>query len=457
MSGERRKIQQELAFAGEGGGEAQRARCEGTEPRMAESGNESPAGTERLMEEVCKRENAKEALKRVRANKGAPGVDGMRVDELPGHLKQQWPRIKEQLLAGTYKPKPVKRVNIPKPGGGERALGIPTVLDRFVQQAVLQVMQPLFEPTFSDHSYGFRPGRSAHQAVARAQEHIREGNTWVVDMDLEKFFDRVNHDRLMARVARKIGDKRLLKLLRGFLNSGVMEGGLVSPTTEGTPQGGPLSPLLSNIVLDELDRELERRGHKFVRYADDCNIYVKSERAGHRVMENVSRFITRKLKLKVNENKSAVDRPGRRKFLGFSFMRDARARRRIAPESIKRFRDRVRAITRRSRGKSIGQIVEELRRYMLGWRQYFGYCQTPSVLKEQEEWVRHRLRSYVWKQWKRGTTRFAALTSMGVSVRTAATAVRCHPNPWAGGHCPAAHIALTNNYFAALGLPTLVL
>ncbi len=281
---------------------------------------ESPADTEALMEEVCERENCQQALRRVKANKGSPGVDGMTVDELPEYLKQHWPAIREQLLSGTYRPQPVKRVEIDKPdGGGVRKLGVPTVLDRFIQQAVLQVLQRRWDPTFSDHSYGFRPGRSAHQAVARAQQYVTEGYRWVVDLDLEKFFDRVSHDKLMARIAARVSDKRLLKLIRAFLTAGVMENGLVSAVDEGTPQGGPLSPLLSNLVLDELDRELERRGHRFVRYADDSNVYVRSERAGRRVMESLTAFITRRLKLKVNAQKSAVARPAERKFLGFSF------------------------------------------------------------------------------------------------------------------------------------------
>ena len=292
---------------------------EGTESLTAKRRAESPAIAEQLMEEVCERENCKQALARVKANKGSAGVDGMTVQQLPEYLKQHWPAIREQLLSGTYKPQPVKRVEIPKPDGGMRKLGIPTVLDRFIQQAVMQVLQGRWDRTFSDHSYGFRPGRSAHQAVEQAQQYIAEGYRWVVDLDLEKFFDRVNHDKLMARIAERVSDKRLLKLIRAFLRAGVMEGGLVSPVDEGTPQGGPLSPLLSNIVLDEFDRELERRGLRFARYADDSNIYVRSRRAGERVMESMMRFITTKLKLKVNEQKSAVARPWERKFLGFSF------------------------------------------------------------------------------------------------------------------------------------------
>src|SRR6266436_202405 len=317
---EQQNIQIELDFSTVPTGEAREAGREGTESFEAMNGSESPASTNRLMEEVCERENLKEALRRVKANKGSAGVDGMTVGGITNYLKQHWPAIREQLLSGTYKPKPVRRVEIPKPdGGGVRKLGIPSVLDRFIQQAVMQVLQRQWNPTFSQYSYGFRPRRSAHHAVAQAQQYIAQGHGWVIDLDLEKFFDRVNHDKLMGQIAKRIEDKRLLKLIRAFLNAGVMENGLVSPSGEGTPQGGPLSPLLSNLVLDVLDRELERRGHRFVRYADDCNIYVRSERAGQRVMESITRFITQKLKLKVNEAKSAVARPQERKFLGFSF------------------------------------------------------------------------------------------------------------------------------------------
>src|SRR5665811_1169318 len=319
MSRKRQNNQRKLAFATEGSGEARAGRGTGAELLAAERGTESPARSERLMEVICERENLKEALKRVKSNQGGPGIDGMTVGELPGYLKEHWLGIREQLLTGAYKQQPVKRVEIPKPNGGVRKLGIPTVLDRFVQQAVSQVLGRRWDRTFSEHSYGFRPGRSAQQAVAQAQQYIAEGHGWCVDLDLEKFFDRVNHDKLMGQIAKRVEDKRLLKLIRAFLNAGVMENGLVGPSVEGTPQGGPLSPLLSNLVLDEFDRELERRGHRFVRYADDSNIYVRSERAGQRVMESITRFITQELKLKVNEAKSAVARPQERKFLGFSF------------------------------------------------------------------------------------------------------------------------------------------
>src|SRR5438874_6173182 len=322
----------------------------------------------------------------------------MTVGGLTDYLKQHWPMIREQLLKGTYEPKPVRRVEIPKPDGGVRKLGIPTVLDRFIQQAAMQVLQRRWDRTFSEHSYGFRPGRSAHQAVAQAQQYIAADYSWVVDLDLETFFDRVNHDKLMGQVAKRVEDKRLLKLIRAFLNAGVMENGLVSPSVEGTPQGGPLSPLLSNLVLDELDRELECRGLRFVRYADDSNIYVRSERAGQRVMKSIMRFITQKLKLKVNDKKSAVARPQERKFLGFSFTDGPEIRRRIAPKAVERFKERIREITRRAKGVSIMTTMEELAQYMRGWSGYFGFCETPEVLIALTRWVRLRLRAALWRQ-----------------------------------------------------------
>jgi RNA-directed DNA polymerase len=379
----------------------------------------------------------------------------MTVEELPGYLKEHWPAIREQLLSGTYRPQPVKRVEIPKPDGGMRKLGIPTVMDRFIQQAVMQVLQDKWDRTFSDHSYGFRPGRSAHQAVEKAQGYMTDGYRWVVDLDLEKFFDRVNHDRLMARIAQRVSDKRLLKLIRAFLTAGVMEGGLVGPVDEGTPQGGPLSPLLSNIVLDELDRELEKRGLRFVRYADDCNIYVRSPRAGERVMESIKRFITKKLKLKVNEEKSAVGQPQARKFLGFSFTNEREPRRRIAPKAIARFKVRIRELTRRTRGVSIERIAEDVSRYLRGWKGYFGRCQTPSVLEGLEKWLRRRLRSAMWTQWKRGRVRFAELRKRGVSKDLAAKTAGSAHGPWRLANSPALSIALPNAYFGSLGIPRL--
>jgi RNA-directed DNA polymerase len=455
MDDRRQNNQLELAFMEEGRSEAPTASREGTESSAGKRGIESPAIVEQLMEEVCGRENCKQALKRVKANKGSGGVDGMTVQQLPEYLKQHWPGIREQLLSGTYVPQPVKRVEIPKPDGGVRKLGIPTVLDRFVQQAVMQVLQGKWDRTFSDHSYGFRPGRSAHQAVVQAQQYIAEGYRWVVDLDLEKFFDRVSHDKLMARIGTRVGDQRMLKLIRSFLKAGVMEGGLVSPVDEGTPQGGPLSPLLSNIVLDEFDRELERRGLRFARYADDSNIYVRSRRAGERVMASISAFITTKLKLKVNQQKSAVARPWERKFLGFSFTSNREPKRRIAPKAVLRFKERVRELTSRTRGVSIERMAEELARYLKGWLGYFGKCQTPSVLQGLEEWTRRRLRSVIWKQWKRGTVRFAELRKRGVNKELAACTAGSAHGPWRLANSPALAIALPNAYFDSLGIPRL--
>jgi len=455
MDDKRQKNQLVLAFLEEDRGEAPKGLQEGIETSAGKRGIESPAMTEQLMEEVCGRENCKQALKRVKANKGSAGMDGMTVQQLPDYLKQHWPAIREQLLNGTYKPQPVKRVEIPKPDGGVRKLGIPTVLDRFIQQAVMQVLQGKWDRTFSNHSYGFRPGRSAHQAVEQAQQYIAAGYRWVVDLDLEKFFDRVNHDKLMAKIAERVSDQRMLKLIRTFLRAGVMESGLVSPVDEGTPQGGPLSPLLSNIVLDEFDRELERRGLRFARYADDSNIYVRSRRAGERVMASIAKFITTKLKLKVNQQKSAVARPWERKFLGFSFTWDREPRRRIAPKAVDRFQERVRELTRRTRGVNVETMAEELGQYLRGWLGYFGQSQTPSVLQGLEEWTRRRLRSVIWKQWKRGPVRFAELRKRGVGKDLAAKTAGSAHGPWRLANSPALAFALPNAYFDTLGIPRL--
>ena len=455
MGAKRQKIQLELAFMAESRGEAPMAADKGTEASKAKRTPEDPALAVLLMEEICQRENLRRALQRVRQNKGSPGIDGMTVKKLSSYLKKHWPRIREQLLAGTYSLEPVKRVEIPKPDGGMRKLGIPTVLDRFVQQAIMQVLQKYWDRTFSEHSYGFRPGRSAHQAISRSQQYVEQGYRWVVDIDLEKFFDRVNHDKLMGKLAKQIPDKRLLKIIRAFLNAGVMENGLVSVTTEGTPQGGPLSPLLSNIVLDELDRELERRGHRFVRYADDCNIYVRSERAGSRVMENISKFITRKLKLKVNQSKSKVDRPWRCKFLGFRIIAGKETKRGIAPGSLLRFKRRVRKLTCYRRGVSIEQMIERLNRYLIGWRGYFGYCQTPSVLVRLDSWIRRRLRYVYWRRWKRGKKRFAELTKRGVGKDLSAQTAGSVHGPWRISRSPALSFAFPNAHFNTLGLALL--
>jgi len=451
----RQNIQSNLDFSSSPTGEARTAGREGSESLRAAYAPESPAGTDRLMEEIVERENLKEALRRVKANKGSPGVDGMTVDQLDDYLRQHWPAIREQLLSGTYKPKPVKRVEIPKPDGGVRKLGIPTVRCRFIQQAVMQVLQRQWDPTFSDHSYGFRPGRSAHQAVVQAQRYIAEGYSWVVDLDLEKFFDRVNHDKLMAQIAKRVEDKRLLKLIRAFLKAGVMENGLVSPSVEGTPQGGPLSPLLSNLVLDALDRELELRGHRYVRYADDSNIYVRSERAGQRVMKSVTRFITQQLKLKVNENKSAVARPQERKFLGFSFTSGPEIKRAIAPKALTRFKDRIREITRQAKGVSIETTVKRLATYMVGWRGYFGFCETPEVLIGLIRWVRLRLRCALWRQWKTPRRRRAALLQLRVRPQLAANTAGSGRGPWYLARSKALSVGAPNAYFRSLGLPSL--
>ncbi len=391
-SARRQKNQLELAFFPAERGEAPISGRQGTEPLRTAQDRQGPAATEFLMEEICDPGNLKRALQRVCQNQGAPGIDGMTIQALPGYLGDHWSQIRTQLLEGSYRPRAAKRVEIPKPGGGVRKLGIPTVLDRLVQQAILQVLQKRWDSTFSEHSYGFRPGRDAHQAVARAQEIIAQGYGWVVDIDLEQFFDRVNHDRLMARVADRISDKRLLKLIRAFLTAGILEDGLVRPTEEGTPQGSPLSPLLSNLVLDELDQELEKRGLPFVRYADDCNIYVRSERAGQRVMKSISELLTRKLRLKVNPTKSAVARPTSRKFLGFSFSEGPAPKRIIAEQAVVRFRRRVVELTGRNRGISLPRMVGELSEYLRGWIGYFGFCERRTDLRNLDGWIRRRLR-----------------------------------------------------------------
>jgi len=426
----RQKTELEITLRTGATGEARSAGTKGTETHAAKTEVESRAADGPSMEAIVERDNLEKALAHVKRNKGTAGVDGMSLAALGPHLKEHWPTIRAQLLDGTYEPQPVRRVEIPKASGGKRPLGIPTVLDRFIQQAVLQVLQAHWDRTFSEHSYGFRPRRSAHQAVARAQKLIASGHNVVVDIDLEKFFDRVNHDILMGLVAKRVADKRILKLIRGFLTAGVLADGLVSTTEEGTPQGGPLSPLLSNLMLDVSDKELETRGLHFVRYADDCNIYVRSQRAGERVMASIEGFLAKRLKLKVNKAKSAVARPGKRKFLGFSFTSGAQPRRRIAPQSLARFRSRVRKLTRRTRGKSLSQIMKELSVYLVGWRGYFGFCETPSVLRDLDQWTRRRLRAIAWKQWKRGSTRFAELRRRGVGWDLAAQTAGSPHGPW---------------------------
>ncbi|ABY91475.1 group II intron reverse transcriptase/maturase [Thermoanaerobacter sp. X514] len=412
--------------------------------------------TSKMLEMIVERGNMRAAYKRVVANKGSHGVDGMEVDELLPYLKENWATIKQQLLEGKYKPQPVRRVEIPKPDGGVRLLGIPTALDRLIQQAIAQILNRVYNHTFSDSSYGFRPGRSAKDAIKAAEAYINEGYTWVVDMDLEKFFDRVNHDIIMSKLEKRIGDKRVLKLIRRYLESGVMINGIKVSTEEGTPQGGPLSPLLANIMLDELDKELEKRGHKFCRYADDCNIYVKSRSAGNRVMKSIKKFIESKLKLKVNEAKSAVDRPWRRKFLGFSFYtKENEVRIRIHEKSIKRFKEKVREITNRNKGISMGNRIKRLNQITTGWVNYFGLADAKSIMKTLDEWIRRRLRACIWKQWKKIKTRHDNLVKLGVEEQKAWEYANTRKGYWRISNSPILNKTLTNKYFESIGYKSL--
>jgi len=422
------------------------------EASPARDDGKSDVGT---WEAVFERGNMQTALKRVESNKGAAGVDGIEVQDLHSFLKEHWLEVREALESGKYRPSPVRRVEIPKPDGGVRQLGIPTVLDRLIQQAIAQVLTPMFEMVFSPYSYGFRPGRSAHQAVQQAQAYIREGYDWVVDIDLEKFFDRVNHDMLMARVARVVKDKRVLKLIRAYLNSGVMVNGVVLDTEEGTPQGGPLSPLLSNIMLNDLDRELEERGHKFVRYADDCNIYVKTQRAGERVLESVKQYLEKKLKLKVNSKKSKVERATRAQFLGFSFWkRRGEVFIRLANRTKERWMEKMRHLTRRTRSGKLEDILKDVNQYSRGWIAYFRLATTPSVYQELDEWLRRRLRQLLWKRWKRGTTRYRELSRLGVPNERAALGAT-GKSPWRMSHSPVIHEALSNTFWRNSGLESI--
>jgi group II intron reverse transcriptase/maturase len=408
-----------------------------------------------LWEQVWERENLFAALNRVESNAGAPGIDGMTVKDLRTYLKDNWLGIREALESGAYKPNPVRRVEIPKPDGGARLLGIPTVMDRLLQQAIAQVLTPIFERKFSAYSYGFRPGRSAHDAIKQAQEYVQAGNEWVVDIDLEKFFDRVNHDMLMARVAREVKDKRVLKLIRAYLNSGVMVNGVVMDTEEGTPQGGPLSPLLSNVMLDDLDKELEKRGHKFVRYADDCNIYVKTQRAGERVMGSVRSFLEKKLKLRVNPKKSKVDKAQRVKFLGFSFYKyKGEMLIRVAERSLERFHEKLRRLTKRTRSGKLEDIIQEINIYIVGWIGYYRQAKTPSTYRDLDSWIRRRLRQLIWKRWKRGTTRFLELVRLGVPKWRAGLGA-LGKSPWRMSASPVINEALSNGYFRNLGLKSI--
>ncbi len=424
-----------------------------SEEFIAKHISEGPTGQIRLMEFICERSNMRRAIRRVIKNKGAPGVDGMTVRKIKRYLKRHWTKIEKALLDGTYRPMPVRRKEIDKPEGGVRLLGIPTVLDRVIQQAVAQALTLIWDHTFSAYSFGFRPNCSAQGAIRRYREYVESGLRYVIDIDLAKFFDRVNHDRLMARLATKITDKRVLKLIRSFLNSGVMIGGLEQPTEEGTPQGGPLSPILSNIVLDELDKELEKRGLGFVRYADDCVILVKSERAAYRVMESISRFIEKKLRLKVNREKSAIGRPWDRKYLGFCLTNSRKNPKiRIHWKSIKRFRQRVREITARRRGRSLTQVIGELKQYMFGWWNYYGLTESFNRLRPLPHWIRRRLRAVIWKHWKNRRTRVRELLKRGVARTYALTTGCARKGPWRMSKVKWVNIALPDKYFKTLGL-----
>ena len=412
---------------------------------------ETPTQNMEMMERIVAPSNVREAYRRVKRNGGCPGVDGMTVEELGEHLHTHWQQIREELLEGTYKPSPVKRHELPKPGGGTRGLGIPTVTDRLIQQAVLQILQPEWDPTFSEFSYGFRPRRSAHQAVDKAHEHYLAGKHRVVSLDLEKFFDRVNHDKMMSLVRERIADRRVRRLIRRYLQAGMLTGDVYMPRSEGTPQGGPLSPLLANLLLDRLDRELEKRGHRFVRYADDVSIYVNSERAGRRVLQSISHFLSKKLKLKVNKVKSRVDKPRKCSLLGFSIGRAGRVF--VSDKSIRRLKDRIRKLTGRNRGRRVEQIIREVATYLQGWRQYFDYAYSKQIFRELSAWIKRRLRCYMWKQW--GRAGYRELRKRGVSRDLAWNTCKSHHGPWRLSRSPALAYALTTRYFADLGLPLL--
>jgi RNA-directed DNA polymerase len=422
--------------------------------RQADAAPTEHAGTEAtsLMEQALQRENLLAAYARVVRNGGAPGVDGMTVDQLAAHCQEHWPRIREELLTGAYVPQPVRCVEIPKPTGGTRSLGIPTVTDRLIQQALLQVLGPLFDPTFSDASFGFRPGRSTHDAVRAARAHIAAGHRWVVDMDLEKFFDRVNHDVLMARLARRVKDKRVLKLIRRYLQAGLMTDGAVSPRTEGTPQGGPLSPLLSNVLLDELDKELERRGHRFVRYADDSNVYVKSRRAGERVLDSLERFLATRLRLKVNRQKSAVDRPWNRKFLGYTVSTHYQPKLRVAPQSVARLKDKLRPLLRAGRGRRLADVCAKLAPILRGWAAYYRLADVKAPFEELDQWLRRKFRCLLWRQWKRWRTRISELRRRGIEIVRAVYSAMNGRGPWWNAGSLHLRQAVPNRWLHAQGL-----
>jgi RNA-directed DNA polymerase len=453
LAGKRPQMSRQLELPFESRGEAPRAGRSEEEPAVVRG--EERSGASDLMAKVVSRPNLQAALKRVRKNKGSPGIDGMTVEDLPDHLRRNWPQLREQLLAGQYRPAMVRQQLIPKSGGGMRQLGIPTVLDRFIQQALLQVLQPMFDPSFSQHSHGFRPGRRAHGAVVEAQQYVQQGRKIVVDVDLEQFFDRVNHDVLMGRLAKRIGDRRVLGLIRGYLEAGILANGLARERYEGTPQGGPLSPLLANVLLDEVDKELEKRGHAFVRYADDCNVYVRSRRAGERVMGLLRRLYA-KLRLRVNASKSAVDLATRRKLLGYSFWAAPGRviKRRVSAKALGALKDRVRVITRGTGGRSIEHVVEELRGYLAGWKQYYRLADTPRVFAQLDKWLRHRLRAIHLKHWKRGRTIYRELRRRGLS-KDAAARVAANGRRWWRNSAMAINIAFPIRYFDQLGLPRL--
>jgi RNA-directed DNA polymerase len=418
--------------------------------------NTQPEAT-KLLEEVLRRENLIAALKRVKSNKGAPGTDGMTVEELPDHLRTHWPRIRKELLDGTYRPAPARRVEIPKPNGkGTRPLGIPTVLDRFIEQAILQVLTPIFDPYFSENSYGFRPGRGCHDAITAAKSHVEAGYRFVVDMDLEKFFDRVNHDVLMARVARRVKDKRILRLIGRYLKAGIMIGGVLQSQEEGTPQGGPLSPLLSNILLDDLDKELEQRGRRFCRYADDCNIYVKSKAAGEQVMQSITRYLAKNLRLTVNREKSAVGRPWERKFLGYTMTHHLRPKLKVAQNSIKRAKARIREIIRKGRGRSLPQVARELTVFLRGWVNYFRLSQVKNAFEELDQWIRRKLRLILWRQWKTPRTRVKKLIERGIEKARAHISAYNGRGPWWNAGASHMNAAVPANWLHDQGLMSLL-
>ena len=449
---EQKTVQLTLDFCQEG--EAHTGEDGGTQSCAARP--ETRALAESLMEAVVERHNMLRALRRVKSNKGSPGIDGMAVKELDRHLGEHWPKIKASLLEGSYRPHPIKRVDIPKPDGGMRQLGIPTVVDRLIQQAIHQILEPLYDPGFSASSYGFRAGKSAHQALKAAREHVASGKSWVVDLDLEKFFDRVNHDVLMSRLARRIGDKRLLKLIRLYLEAGVMSDGVVVERVEGTPQGGPLSPLLANILLDEFDKELERRGHDFCRYADDCNIYVGSRRSAERVMASLTQFLETRLKLRVNHTKSAVARPYERKFLGMRIVGAAKAYISIAPKSLLRFKSAIRRITKRNRGVSLDQVIRELNQATMGWVNYFSLAQIRTICRDLDSWIRRRLRCLIWKQWKTYANRLRHLRRAGIGPWMAWGVVSGKHGPWNLSGSPALTRTVPNEYLEKQGLQSLL-